>query len=249
MSITASSRKFYFRAILGLLALAVLPPLLALEIKQYSASYSAKFNGMDIEADHRLEKLESGQYRETLKAKNIFGKINEQALFSLSENQLLIPQEYSYERSLMGVKRVEQQVFDWPNQQLEYRKKDQLTLLPLQPGALDIITHKLQLRSDLQSGKENFSYPVISRGKLKQYVYQVTAREVLETAIGPLNTVLVQRIREDKDRTTKIWLASDWDFLAVQLEQIENGESHQMKIINAQVYNQPVVPLNIAAEK
>jgi hypothetical protein len=80
-------------------------------------------------------------------------------------------------------------------------------------------------------------------------VYQVMAREVLETAIGPLNTVLVQRIREDKDRTTKIWLASDWGFLAVQLEQIENGESHQMKIINAQVDNQPVVPLNIAAEK
>ena len=95
MSITASSRKFYFRAILGLLALAVLPPSLALEIKQYSASYSAKFNGMDIEADHRLEKLESGQYRETLKAKNIFGKINEQALFSLSENQLLIPRGIS----------------------------------------------------------------------------------------------------------------------------------------------------------
>ena len=78
---------------------------------------------------------------------------------------------------------------------------------------------------------------------------KVMARQVLDTAIGPLNTVLVQRVREDKDRTTKIWLASDWDYLAVQLEQIENGESHEMKIINGQVNNQPVVPLNIAAEK
>lgn len=248
MSAIANSRNM-FCAILGLLGLAFLPLASAIDIKPYSANYSATFNGMDIEANHRLEQLESGQYRETLQAKNIFGKINEQALFSLSEDQRLIPQEYKYERSLMGIKRAEQQIFDWSNQQLQYRKKDQLRLLPIEPGALDIITHKLQLRSDLQAGKENFSYPVISRGKLKQYVYRVMAREVLDTAIGPLNTVLVQRIREDKDRTTKIWLASDWDYLAVQLEQIENGESHEMKIINGQVDNQPVVPLTFVAEK
>ena len=248
MTLTANSRGF-FRTLLGLAALALLPESFAIEIKPYSAKYSAKFNGMDIEANHRLEKLESGQYRETLKAKNIFGKINEQALFSLSEDQTLIPQEYKYERSLMGVKRAEQQVFYWPAQELQYYKKDQLTLLPIEPGALDMITHKLKLRSDLQLGKENFSYSVIARGKLKQYVYKVMARQVLDTAIGPLNTVLVQRIREDKDRTTKIWLASDWDYLAVQLEQIKNGESHKMKIISGQVDNQPVVPLNIAAEK
>ena len=248
MSITANS-KTICRTILGLAALTFLPLSLAIEIKPFSANYSAKFNGMEIEASHRLEQIESGQYRQTLKAKNIFGKINEQALFSLSDDQLLMPQEYKYERSLLGIKRAEQQVFDWPNQQLEYTKKDQLTVLPLESGVLDIITHKLQLRSDLQSGQENLSYPVISRGKLKQYVYKVMARQVLDTAIGPLNTVLVQRVREDKDRTTKIWLASDWDYLAVQLEQIENGESHEMKIINGQVNNQPVVPLNIAAEK
>lgn len=231
-----------------MLGVLFLPLAFASDIKPYSATYSASFNGMDIVAEHRLEKLESGQYRETLDAKNIFGKINEQALFTVADNQQVIPQEYSYRRSLIGIKRAEKQVFDWPNLQLEYTKKDQTTTSPLQVGSLDIITHKLQLRRDIKAGKEIFSYPVISRGKLKQYAYEIVAREVLETAIGPLNTVLVQRIREDQKRTTKIWLASDWDYLAVRLEQIENGESHEMTIINGQVDNQPVAPLKMATE-
>ena len=80
---------------------------MAADIKSYSAKYSANFNGMEIEADHRLEQLESGQFQQTLKAKNIFGKIDERALFSISENKQIVPREYSYERSLLGKKRIE----------------------------------------------------------------------------------------------------------------------------------------------
>lgn len=222
---------------------------MAADIKSYSAKYSANFNGMEIEADHRLEQLESGQFQQTLKAKNIFGKIDERALFSISENKQIVPLVYSYERSLLGKKRIEKQVFDWPNQELRYSKKNKVTSLPLQSGYLDIITQKLQLRLDLQSGKETLSYPVIFRGKLKQYNFQIINNEILETAIGPLNTVLVQRVREDNQRQTKIWLATDWDYLAVRLEQVEDGDSHEMNIINGEVNNQPVRPLKIATEK
>jgi len=218
-------------------------------LNSYHATYSAEFNGMEIEATHRLEQLESGQYRETLKARNILGKIDEQALFSISEKQQIIPQEYRYQRSLIGIKRSESQIFDWPNKTIEYSKDDKTKSVAIDSGLLDVITHKLQLRRDLQSGKEILSYPVISRGKLKQYVYQVIANEVLETAIGPLNTVKVQRVREDSKRQTIIWLATDWDYLAVRLEQKENGDSHQMKILNGKIDNLPIVPLAIANEE
>jgi len=218
-------------------------------LNSYQATYSAEFNGMEIEATHRLEQLDSGQYRETLKARNILGKIDEQALFSVSEKQQIIPQEYRYQRSLIGIKRSESQIFDWPNKTVEYSKDDKTKSVAIDSGLLDVITHKLQLRRDLQSGKEILSYPVISRGKLKQYVYQVIANEVLETAIGPLNTVKVQRVREDGKRQTIIWLATDWDYLAVRLEQKENGDNHQMKILNGKINNLPIVPLAIANEK
>ena len=177
------------------------------------------------------------------------GKIDEQALFSVSEKQQIIPQEYRYQRSLIGIKRSESQIFNWPNKTVVYSKDGNTKSVAIDPGLLDIITHKLQLRRDLQSGKEILSYPVISRGKLKQYVYQVVASEVLETTIGPLNTVKVQRVREDGKRQTIIWLATDWDYLAVRLEQKENGDNHQMKILNGKINNLPIVPLAIANEK
>ncbi|MDA9095159.1 DUF3108 domain-containing protein [Porticoccaceae bacterium] len=218
-------------------------------LSNYSATYSAEFNGMEIEATHRLEQLESGQYRETLKARNILGKIDEQALFKLSDQQQIIPQEYGYKRSLIGIKRTESQIFDWPNNRVQYSKGDKKKSVAVTPGLFDIITHKLQLRRDLQSGKEILAYPVISRGKLKQYVYEVVANEVLETAIGPLNTVKLQRIREDEKRQTVMWLATDWDYLAVKLEQIENGDSHQMNILNGQINNKPILPLATVTEK
>jgi hypothetical protein len=222
---------------------------LATEMQTYSANYSAKFNGMEIEAHHQLTQLDSGQYRQTLKASNILGNINEQADFKLVSSTEVVPINYSYKRSLLGSKRAEKQVFDWSNQQMQYSKKDREVTIPVKPGYLDIITQRLQLRLDLQAGKEHFSYPVISRGKLKLYDYEIVSYGILDTAIGPLNTVRVQRIRKDNKRQTKIWFATDWDYLAVKLELIKDGDSHEMNIINGQVGSQPVRALDIVTEK
>lgn len=217
-------------------------------LSNYTATYSAEFNGMEIKATHRLEQLDSGQYRETLNARNLLGKIDEQALFSISNTQEIVPQEYKYRRSLIGIKRAESQVFDWPNKTVQYTKDDKTKSVAIASGLLDVITHKLQLRRDLQSGKEILSYPVISRGKLKQYNYKIVTREVLDTALGPLNTVKVERVRDDEKRQTIIWLATDWDYLAVRLEQKENGDSHQMKILSGQIDSKPILPLALATE-
>jgi hypothetical protein len=217
-------------------------------LSSYTATYGAELNGMDIKATHRLEQLDSGQYRETLKARNLLGNIDEQALFSISSDQQIIPLEYKYRRSLIGIKRAESQSFDWPNKTVTYSKGDKTESIAINVGLFDIITHKLQLRRDLQAGKEILSYPVISRGKLKQYTYKIIGHEVLSAPLGPLNTVKVQRVRKDNKRQTTIWLATDWDFLLVGLEQKENGDSHQMKILNGQVNNQTIKPLAVATE-
>ena len=111
-------------------------------LSNYTATYSAEFNGMEIKATHRLKQLDSGQYRETLKARNLLGKIDEQALFSISNDQQIVPQKYTYRRSLIGVKRAESQIFDWPNNKVQYSKGDKTTSIVIASGLLDIITHR-----------------------------------------------------------------------------------------------------------
>jgi len=213
-------------------------------VSLYSANYSAKFSGLEIEAVQRLEEIEPGIYRESLAAKNFLGKIDEQSTFSLTDEQLLRPKEYSYVRSVFGRTKTEVQRFDWQNSILHYQKNDSHKETTLEAGQLDMITHRLQLRRDLSAGQTAFSYPVISRGKLKQYAYRVVANEVLETAIGPLATVKVERIFEsDSSGQFTAWLARDWDYLIVRLEQKKNGDSHQLKLRSAVVNNQTVLPL------
>jgi hypothetical protein len=218
-------------------------------IASYSAEYSANYSGFDIKARHQLRRLDDGSYTETLDAKSILGKIKESAKFVVNEQQQIIPYEYNYKRSLVGISRVENQIFDWPNKQLRYSKNDRVQLVDLELGALDTVTHKLQLRRDLQQGKTVFSYPVMARDELKQYDYEIVALEVLTTAIGALNTTKLRRVHDNSTRETLIWLATDWDFLLVQLSHTEKGDSHQLKIIEGRVNDRDILPLPSTEEK
>jgi hypothetical protein len=219
------------------------------EIAIYSAQYRANYNGLAIKAHHQLQQLEDGSYIEILDAKSILGKIKESAKFVIDNQQKIIPYQYSYKRSLVGTSRVEKQVFDWPNKQLKYTKNDEAQIIALELGTLDVVTHKLQLRRDLQAGKKVFSYPVLIRGKRKQYDYEVVASEILTTAIGPLNTTKIRRVSNNNTRETVIWLATDWDFLLVELSHTEKGDSHQLKIIQGRVNERDILPLQPAEEK
>ena len=106
------------------------------------------------------------------------------------------------------------------------------------------MSHKQQLRRDMAAGKDVLTYAVISRGKLKQYTYDVVADEVLTTPIGPLDTRLIQRISDDGTTTTKVWLAKDWDFVMIKLERSEKGDTQKMQFTGGQMGNQIISPLN-----
>ena len=219
-------------------------------INLYRANYSAKFSGLNIQAVQKLEQIEPGVYRESLSAKNFIGKVNEQSTFSLTPDQQLSPSKYSYNRSVFGRDRSEVQNFDWQNSLVHYKKDDSAKVeLALETGYLDMITHRLQLRRDLSAGKQVFSYPVISRGKLKQYDYRVVSKQILETAIGPLNTVKVERITDDDKKKISVWLACDWDYLIVKLAQSKGKDSHYLELLNAVINDKRITPLAKTDEK
>ena len=213
-----------------------------LEIAEYSATYRAKYNGLDITAMHKLESIQD-RYHESSEAKSVLGKISESSQFRLSNKGKLKSEYYSYQRSLMGVTRTETQNFDWLNNKVEYKKNGKLTTTPLKNHALDMVTHKLQIRRDLKAGLKIFSYLVMSRGQIKEYVYEAFGNEVLKTSLGPLKTTKVRRVvNSNKKRDTVIWMADDWEFLIVKLVHSEKGERHQLDITKGQVGGKTIVP-------
>ena len=213
-------------------------------IVDFELNYDANFNGMRIKAVHTLTQPNKGQYKEFFQAKGVLGSVTETELFEIISDEQIIPVEHTYQRSVIGSKRKEVQTYDWTNQQVTYTKRKEITTIPLQFGYLDSMSHKQQLRRDMAAGKDVLTYAVISRGKLKQYTYDVVADEVLTTPIGPLDTRLIQRISDDGSTTTKVWLAKDWGFIMIKLERSEKGDTQKMQFTGGQMGNQIISPFN-----
>lgn len=211
----------------------------------FELNYDANFNGMRIKAVHTLTQPNKGQYKEFFQAKGVLGSVTETELFEITSDEQIIPIENVYQRSVIGSKRKEVQTYDWTNQQATHTKRKEVTTIPLQSGYLDSMSHKQQLRRDMAAGKDVLTYAVISRGKLKQYTYDVVADEVLTTPIGPLDTRLIQRTSDDGSTITKVWLAKDWGFIMIKLERSEKGDTQKMQFTGGQMGNQIINPLNL----
>jgi hypothetical protein len=96
----------------------------------------------------------------------------------------------------------------------------------------------------LRTGTLASSYPVISKDKIREYVYEIIGQEILETSIGPIRTTKIRRVvNSNKKRETVIWLADDWEFLTVKLVHLEKGERHQLDITRGRVGDKIIIPL------
>jgi hypothetical protein len=63
--------------------------------------------------------------------------------------------------------------------------------------------------------------------------------ETVETPLGALSTVRVDRIRDDdKKRETSLWLAVDHAFLLVRLKQMEEDKGFELNLSSAVIDGQ-----------
>ena len=216
-------------------------------INNFDLVFSADFNGLNVEAKHRLTQLDNGNYKESLLAKNILGKISEYSIFKQTNKGQIIPLEHIKQKKFFG-KSSQKQLFNWSKNSLIYSRDGESIEVEIEPGYLDVMSHKLQLRKDITNGSKNLSYNVISKGKLKQYQYRLLGHEVLKTPLGPLNTVVIERVTQSESKYTKIWLASDWDHLIVRLEKMDRGETQEMVITSGSLNGTPLIPLTIDVE-
>ncbi|MDE0840685.1 MAG: DUF3108 domain-containing protein [Porticoccaceae bacterium] len=223
-------------------------PVVAPAIAEMTATYAANYNGISITAVKTIIANVDGEYIDRLDATSLFGKITQAARYKISANGQLLPLEYNDRRSMLGIKRSEEQVFDWDLLQLQYRKGKHSAQLAIEPGTLDIPTHQLQLRRDLAAGRSEFKYPVVARGKHQLYRYSSIRKEQLETPIGKLDTIVMQRQRNNGARKTTLWLAPRWDYLLVKLEQIEKKEHYTMVVEDAVINGRKVIPKSASIE-
>ncbi|MBC53687.1 MAG: hypothetical protein CMQ34_07620 [Gammaproteobacteria bacterium] len=145
-----------------------------------------------------------------------------------------VPVSYAFEQS--GLRRRQERIsFDWDAQRATVTRDDRETVTDISDGLLDNLSFTAQMSSQLHARPAlltpgtTLEYPILDGTEPEIQQYRVTARETVDTLTGPLDTVLIERIREpDSDRSTRIWLAVEHEFVLARLEQIEDGDTTEL---------------------
>lgn len=212
-------------------------------LKAFQASYTTRVKGFHLKLESQLSREADGSYLLSNESSALFTKLRESSHFRLKGTQLS-PLDYRYRVSGLGRDRDRRVHFDQPAGIVFGSDRKEQWQLPWQQQALDRLSYQLQLRLDLiaQPERRHFHYRVAHDGKYRDYAFERLGEELLQTEVGELRAIRIQRIRDaDDERSTIFWLARDWDFFLLRLEQTEPGEApYILRLAEARLEGVPI---------
>jgi hypothetical protein len=221
----------------------------AAEPGTYEARYQASAIGLRTTAYRTQERIAENTYRlrNSLSIRLLgatVGTVTETSEF-LWQNDTLVPQHYLYEQTGISNRREEAE-FNWETGRVASHDDGELWDLQIEPGALDRLSFSVRLGRDIADhGLSEFRYQILDGDEFDEHHYRVLGEEVLNTPLGALRTVRIERIRDpNSERRTRFWLASDWDYLLVRLEQVNGaGRLTELQLESATVAGTAVTEL------
>jgi hypothetical protein len=215
----------------------------------FSSYYQAHTNGMSGVAERHLVQQEDGSYRlnMSLEAKVIgfrIGELEQASEFEIIDQRLL-PRHYSYLVSGITSK-AETVSFNWDAGVARSSKNEQSWDVELNDQVLDEMTYQLAMSLQLQTSDNTvFEFDIIDGAEIATLKFRLLGEEILTTPMGRLNTVKVERLREESSRrSTLIWFAKDWHYLLAKIEQVNpSGLRIELELENALVSGEQVTAL------
>lgn len=128
------------------------------------------------------------------------------------------PLAYRYDRQGEHASRRVEVAFDWQNGVVLNTAQGHTWRMSLPAGTLDKLGYLLALMRDLAAGKRSMRYTIADGGRLKTYDMRGAGTEILETALGTLETVKIRRVRDADYGEATLWCAPSLGFLPVKLE-------------------------------
>lgn len=201
------------------------------ELAPFNASYDLYRRGDKLGKGSRsLTRTENNQYSIELSSQLswfIFSdKRWETSQFSI-QNQQVLPSTYSFKREGTGRDKSLQATFH-PDKTLELLPESddaKLADKQWQAGWLDEMSMFMQLQLDLIAGKTEFSYQVVTyRGELRTYNLKLIGKETIQTGMGELETIKVERIYPpERKKSQYAWFAPTLGHTLVRLRKVKKG--------------------------
>ena len=163
-------------------------------------------------------------------------KSNEYSNFKIQQQELLTQKFYSSTKISFKKARTIEQNFDWINRIETGKKNKKNWQLELSEQVFDRMSHILELRADLLRGEENFEYLVSYKGSRKLYQYTRAATEKLNTPLGELEVIRMNRISGD-DSSFSIWLSPELNYFPVKIAQFEQDKPDVELRVKSLIFN------------
>jgi hypothetical protein len=114
--------------------------------------------------------------------------------------------------------------FDWSRGVVDTVHEDGESSLELPAGTTDPLSVNLLLRQSLEQGLESLRIKVVDEDEIDEHVYVAGSRDSLQTALGCLEVVPLERVRENSKRFSKGWYAPSLEFIPVRIQHGKRGE-------------------------
>ena len=134
--------------------------------------------------------------------------------------------EFEYEVQGADKDRNEQYIFDWSSHTALSRYKGKTRTLEIPPHTLDRFSVQLLLMRKPDAGVRRYACPVVSRGRLKEYVYELEPHQPVQTRLGSLFAHKYVREKNDSKGTRYTeWYAESLYYIPVRSDKTRNGKT------------------------
>lgn len=219
------------------------------EITPYSARYSVYRNGKltgkaDVSlAQNDLVWILKSEGSGTHGLARVLDARDAEEVVGRVENGRFIPDSYSRHTQLAGISDLWSANFDWAAKSVQIMQDDQEILLELSKPAVDPLTLKIALRQRLADKDRDLSFWMVDEDRIKEQNFRQLQAERLETSLGCLETIPVEKIRSNSTRYTRAWYAPGLDHVAVRIEHGKtDGDHMEMRITQLVLNTGNVVP-------
>ena len=219
---------------------------------EFTAVYDARINGIPMaEASFSLHRLDNGDYVYQRKSTSVgiaslFGKRASTATsrWRFTNNWIQVLEFQSSDEDGDADDNLHL-VFNWKTAHVKNVSAVDPWQTKMPTGTLDKLAMQLALLFELRDGSTEFQYPVAHQGRIKQYRFKQTGKEKIELPMGEYNTLIVERLDDDRDKTI-IWSVPELNFFPVRyLKHKKSGVKielslRKLKFIGQEVYDQSV---------
>lgn len=117
--------------------------------------------------------------------------------------------------------------FDWDHAQLNLTSIKGTQTVKLVDGTQDLLSFMYQFM--YEPPLSNLQFHITNGKKLSPYSYLFEGEALVETKMGPLNTIHIARENADQDEKTDLWLAVDYQYLPVKIRKtLKNGKVYEL---------------------